>query len=464
MSIRVAKPLRLLPAVFFFVFEVLSTAAHAAQVITLEDAIGIALERNVPLLQSRNAAQLSEVAVNEARMQFVPDLSLNSSGTRNYGHYYSAAAGSFINQTTDSLNLGASSGLTLFAGLHDVAALRRAKLSLQASRSDLNRAQETAIHTVVSNFLALILQQDQLQVERENLSAEATLEEQIRDYVKAGARASADLYQQQANVASARLSVIQAQNAAELSKVDLLRTLQLEPLQSYEFQAPAIEAIFSSDTTDLKELVTRALERRTDLRAEEARVESLEQGVGVASAAYWPTVSLTAGYGSSFTNALPLGLHDQLEAYRNGSVALNVSVPLFDRSVTRNAVRRARLQAQNERIALDSTRHEVELQVKTVYLNHRAARDELSAAEAQQHTAQLAVQSAQERFKAGTAILVEVSQERTLYMVAEIALVTARYNLALQSTLMKFYLGEVQIEGSDQQSRWPSNSPPPQER
>lgn len=434
---------------------------HAAQVVTLDDAIGIALERNVSLLQSRNAAQLGEVGVSEARMQFVPDLSLNSSGTRNYGRYYSSAAGSVIDQTTSSLSVGASSGLTLFAGLHDVAALRQAKLSLQASRADLNRAQETAIYTVVANFLTLILQQDQLQVERENLSAEATLEEQIRDYVQAGTRASADLYQQQANVASARLSVIQAENAVELGKVDLLRTLQLDPLQSYEFRVPAIEEMFGSDRTSLKELVTRALDHRADLRAEEARVDSLEQGVRIASAGYWPTVSLTAGYGSSYTNVLALGLHDQLEAYRNGSVSLNVSIPLFDRSVTRNAVHRARLQAENERIALDSTRHEVELQVQTAYLNYRAARDELSAAEAQQHTAQLAVQSAQERFKAGTAILVEVSQERTLYMVAEIALVTARYNLALQSTLMKFYLGELPEEGSGQESRRPSAPPPP---
>lgn len=449
---------RLLSAIF--VSLALPVATHAAQVITLDDAIGIALERNVALLQSRNAAQQGEVAVSEARMQFVPNLSLNSLGTRDFGRYYSSATGNVIDQTTNSLSLGATSGLTLFAGLHDVAALRQAKLSLEASRSDLNRAQETTIYTVVANFLALILQQDQLQVERENLAAEATLEEQIRDYVRAGARASADLYQQQANVASARLSVIQAENAAELSKVDLLRTLQLDPLQSYEFQAPAIESIFRSDTTDLKELVTRALQRRADLRAEEARVDALEQGVRVASAGYWPTVSLAGAYGSSYTNALPPGLHDQLEAYRNGSVSLNVSIALFDRSVTRNAVHRARLQAENERIALDDTRHEVELQVKTVYLNYRAARDELTAAEAQQHTAQLAVQSAQERFKAGTAILVEVSQERTLYMLAEIALVTARYNLALQSTQMKYYLGQIQ-EGSNQETSSSSNPPPP---
>jgi outer membrane protein TolC len=53
------------------------------------------------------------------------------------------------------------------------------------------------------------------------------------------------------------------------------------------------------------------------------------------------------------------------------------------------------------------------------------------------------VQSAQERFKAGTAILVEVSQERTSYVLAQSALATARYNLALQRIQMKYSLGEI---------------------
>ena len=434
------------------IFGLRLNGAYAAQTVTLNDAIGIALERNVALLQALTAAELSDVDVSEARLRFAPNLSINTSGSNTFGRYLSSVTGSYVDQTTKALTANASSGVNLFAGFHDVAALRQAKLNRLASQLDLGRAQETAVFTVISNFLTLILQQDQLRVQRENLAAEAKLEEQIRDYVASGVRASADLYQQQANVASARLGVIQAQNAAETSKLDLLRTLQLDPLESYEFQAPTTDSLYADDSGDLQDLVARALDRREDLHAEEARVGALEQSVRVAGSTYWPTVSVGAGYGSSYTSALSSDFRDQLDTYRSGSVSVNVTVPLFDRGTTRSAVRRARLQVQNERIVLDSERHEVELQVKTVYLDYHAAREELAAAESEQHTAQLAVEAAQERFKAGTAILVEVSQERSRYEVAESALVTARYNLALQSTLMKYYLG--QIHGAE-------NVPPP---
>jgi outer membrane protein TolC len=83
-----------------------------------------------------------------------------------------------------------------------------------------------------------------------------------------------------------------------------------------------------------------------------------------------------------------------------------------------------------------------------VYLNYHAARDQLTAAEGQQQAAKLAVDSAQERFKAGVAILVEVSQARSLYVQAEAALATARNNVALQSALMNYYLGQTQATKS----------------
>ena len=422
--------------------------ADAARIITVDDAIGIALERNVTLNEVRVTAGLNDVAVSEAHMKFLPDLTLNASGGKDYGRYFNSALGSYVDQTSQSLVVGASSGVTLFAGLHDVAALRQARFNDRAGRLDLGRAEQTTVYTVISNFLALILQQDQLRVVREELSAEAALEDKLREYVKSGSRARADLYEQQAIVASAKLVVVQAENAAELSKVDLMGTLQLDPVESYEFVAPRLESLYGSENADLRDLVARALAQRSDLQAEQARLDAFEQGIHVASSSYWPTLSLQAGYGSNYDNLIPQSFDAQLNAYRNGALVLNVTVPLFDREVTHNAVRRARLQAQNERIVLDGLRHDVELQVKRVYLDYHAARDQLTAAEGQQHAAKLAVDSAQERFKAGVAILVEVSQARSLYVQAEAALAAARNNLALQSALMNYYLGQTQATKS----------------
>src|SRR5690606_30402184 len=113
-----------------------------------------------------------------------------------------------------------SSGVTLFDGFANTATLQGAKFASSASDAELARAAETVVFTVASNFLLLVEQQEQLRVRRENLAAQAALEAQIQLYVNVGARTIADLYQQQASVASARLAVVQAERASELARIE----------------------------------------------------------------------------------------------------------------------------------------------------------------------------------------------------------------------------------------------------
>ena len=83
------------------------------------------------------------------------------------------------------------------------------------------------------------------------------------------------------------------------------------------------------------------------------------------------------------------------------------------------------------------------LQVRRVQLDYRSAQEQLSAAQAQQRAAQLALQAMQQRYQAGAATLVELSQLRATQVQAASTLVSARYNLLFQRTLADYYLGAL---------------------
>ncbi|MGH8286875.1 MAG: TolC family protein [Steroidobacteraceae bacterium] len=121
-------------------------------------------------------------------------------------------------------------------------------------------------------------------------------------------------------------------------------------------------------------MLEQAYAQRADLRSEEARVAAAAQAVRVARSGRWPTVSLTTGYGTSYTSASDFGLTDQFDQRRGGSVSLGFSIPLFDRGTTRAATRRAELEADSARIAFESRRNEVGLDVRRAHLDFRAAR------------------------------------------------------------------------------------------
>ena len=424
--------------------SVRAPAQNNTRIITFQDAIGIALEQNVTVRQAQNSAALSKVNVSEAKGQFLPDLRLSSTGSKSTGRTFDQTEGQIVDQTTNSLSLGVNSGVTLFDGFGNTATLKGAKLSDAAAEQELHRTRETVAFTVASNFLTLIQRQEQLRVQRENLESATTLERQIQQYVDAGARTIADLYQQQAVAASARFNVVDAERSAELARVDLIGTLQLDPTGTYEFQAPPdTTATASMDQFELNSLQMRAAGQRVDLRAEESRVDAADQSVRVARSNRWPTLSLSAGYSSAYSSASPFSFSDQLDQRRGGSVSLGVSVPIFDRGNTSNATRRAEIQADNERLLLENLQQNVALQVRRSFLDFQTAKEQLVNAQAQLRAAELSLQASQDRYEAGASTLVELTQARALQVQAASSLVSSRYNLQFQRILLDYYVGDL---------------------
>ena len=81
--------------------------------------------------------------------------------------------------------------------------------------------------------------------------------------------------------------------------------------------------------------------------------------------------------------------------------------------------------------------------MRRAYLDYQAAKQQLDAAEVQLRAAQLALQTSQQRYNVGAATLLEVTQARATQLQAASALVTARYGLLFQRTLIGYYTGDL---------------------
>lgn len=419
--------------------------AQQTQVITFRDAIRIALERNTSLRIARNSSELDEVTLRQERAQRVPDFRFNTSTAQTYGRTFNQSEGRVENRSTQTVNTGVQSSMVLYDASISPS-IRAARLGAEAGDLDVERTRQTVVFTVATNFLGLIQNREQLRVRQQSLAAEQALEAQINEYVEAGVRPIADLYQQQAVVASARLAVVDADRAAQLAEVDLMQTLQLDPGGRYEFRAPEFDEAASAQQYQFDSLLVRAIAQRVDLDAEEIRLEAAEQQLRAARAGRRPALSLTAGYNTAYSSATELNFFDQLDQRRGGSVGLGLSLPILDRAGTAIATQRARIAADNARIAVEDRRQEVALQVRRAQLDFQSAQEQLRAAEAQQRAAELALQTVQERYQVGAATLVELTQARAIGVQAASAIVSARYNLLFQRTLMDYYIGVLNPE------------------
>ena len=405
-----------------------------SRTITLQQAISIALSENNTIRFAENNTALDSLAVRQARNAFLPNLSASSQATQ---RVLSGSQGR--NSFGASGNLGSS--ITLFNGGQNRNTLRQAQQNLQASGFDLGRARQGIVFKVASDFLNLMTQQEQLRVQQENLTAQEEELRQLQEFVNRGTRPIGDLYQQQAAVASTRLALVNARRASENAKVDLIQDLVLDPRVDWVFETPTTGGATAPQPFRLDSLVDVALRQRADIQSQLYRVRAAESEVALARGTRLPTVTGSAGFGGSFASGSDLGVLQQLDAGRSGSIGVGVQVPIFDRGASSIARQRAQVFLENELLTLRDAEQSVALEVRRAYLDYIAAQEQLAASTAQQEAAALALRAAQARYQVGSSTFIEVTLARAQLIQAQSAEVNARSAVVFQQALMSYYTG-----------------------
>lgn len=419
------------------------TAQGTPITITFDDAVRLALTQSVAVRQAENTVATSTATVRQRSSAFLPTFSLSTNTAESYGYTFNQNEGRIVDQTTTSLNLNANSALTVYDGGRNIAQLKEARLSNDANDSDLSRARQTAVFTAASGFLTLVQREEQVRVQRDNLGAQMAQDTVIQRMVRAGARPISDQYQQQATVASSQYSLVTAQRDRELARVALMRALQLDPRGEYTFVAPVMADSMRIMRFNLDSLLTKALGSRADLEALDTRLEATAFTVRNAVGTRLPQVSMSLGYGTNFNSASELSFGNQFNQRRSGSLGVALSVPIFDRRQASVAGQQARIAADNARLSVQDRRLAVGSEVREAYLNHTAAVEQYDAARVQLAAAELAATTQARRYAVGAGTLVEVTSARAQLVQAASAVVTARYALAFQQSLMSYYVGDM---------------------
>ncbi len=309
---------------------------------------------------------------------------------------------------------------------------------------------------VISAYLQVILSREQIAIREEDLAAQQRQLTSIEEFVRVGARPVSDLYQQQATVASSEATLLTAQSALQLSEARLIQALQLDPLGAYDFPAPSSDDIplvprqFAAD-----DMLRSAFDRRRDLRALELNIDASEQAIRITKAGYLPRLNFGAGISTSYSSQrtdfatgdqIPFG--DQLSDNRSQSVSLSLSIPIFDRFVTKNSVERARVQYDNALLDLENLRQNIALEVRQAYLDYETAVKRLDVTEKQLRAAEQALEVEQERYDVGASTLVELTQARATYVNSASQRVQAIFQFHFQHKVIEYYQGVIDVSQS----------------
>lgn len=428
--------------------------------ITLNEAVSLALEQSIEIQQAANNLERSEAAVQGAFGQFLPNLNATMGANRTTGRQFNQATIAFDDFTQNSISGNLGTSVPLFTGWQNISNLRQARTDREAALTSFERQREDVIFSTASSFLQVILNLELLDIAKDNLETAKKQLEQVQAQVEVGMRPIVDQFNQEAEVANNELIVIQRRSQVNTSKVQLIRILQLDALQDYEFVVPDIntEGIIPQQF-NLADLIEAALNNRKDIRAAELQIQSAEFALRSARSGYLPTLSFSASISSSYGDQYRLrtfdpdtgttitetvGFGDQFFDQRiNRGLGFNLSIPIFDRFQTRTAVTNRQIDLKNTRLALIDRQSLVFQEVRQAYEDYLALAQELETTAVALRAAEKAFETQQERYNVGSSTLIELTQANNAFFQASSRRVQTIYQFVFQEKLLDYFLGRI---------------------
>lgn len=421
-----------------------------SQNFTLEEAIQVALDNNYELKQAQNNVDLSVYSERSAMADFLPNLSANASRGRNIGRQFDNTTGDFGDFTINSFSMGMNSSITIFNGFSNINSLRASRHDKVSSEEQLQRVKENIIFTTASRYLQYILNVELLKIAEENLETSQQQLEQVRAQVEVGSRPSVDLLNQESIVANNELAVVNSENSVQFSRLQLIRTMQIDPLQEYNFQVPDVEdmAVMPQEYS-LQDLVATALENRSDLKSEQESIQAALFNLKVARSNYFPTLSFNTSLRTSYNDRNPFSYTEQLQDQNiSRNLGFSLNIPIFNGLNVRESVRAQEISYKNAQLSLENTRLNVVQEVNQAYNDYIALVKELESTEKAFIAAERAFETEQQRYEVGATTLIELSQANNAFIEAQSNRIQSMYNFIFQEKLLDYYIGRLdeQIE------------------
>ena len=302
---------------------------------------------------------------------------------------------------------------------------RAASANERAETLGIRTARDLVTLVAVNLYLEAVTAASRVEAAHAQQATADALSTQATDMKQAGVVAGIDVLRAQVQVQNQRRRTIRAESDFEKAKLQLARATGLPPAQVFTLTDKIPYAPLADITLDTA--LKTAFESRADYLAARERLTAAEASRRAAASDHIPTVHLDADYG-----ALGQTVSGSHETYR---VAATVRLPIFDAG--RSTARRIETASDVRRrqAELDDLRGRVEYDVRTSLLDVRAAAQQLEAAQANVTLAGQELEQARDRFAAGVAGNIEVTQAQESVAIASESYIDALYahNLAKAS-------------------------------
>lgn len=412
---------------------------------TLESCINYAWDNSTTLGRSNNSIKIQNANLEQSKSERGPNLYLNGKQTFSSSNSYqtSETSGSWNNNSNANLSLSLNSEIMLYNGAKLKNTIVQSKTNLAAVESDLETQKEIISLNILSEYITVLLSSQNV----ENYDAQlASTEKQLElaDVRKeAGIISTSDFLNIKSQYASDKATLTNAKNSYRTNLVALMQLMNMPINDDFSIEEPNIEASLQTVTeSDPTLIYTTALGLQPSIKSAELNLESVQMNVDIAKADALPQLSLGGSIGTGYSSSMSsVQFGEQFTNKVNPAIGLSLSVPIYQRKKVKTMVTIAKLQTQNEELAIMDLKNDLRKYIEQACIDAQTASSNYLALQEQFNAQNEAYQVSHEMFSQGLINSVDFLSSKNNLISAENKLTQAKYQVLLQNKIIDYYMG-----------------------
>lgn len=416
----------------------------------LQACIDYALQQNITIKKNRLNAASARVDVKTAKAALFPSLSASVSQrivNRPNSETNTIIAGDNITSSQSKTSYNGSYGIdanwTLYNGGKNLNTIKQQQLNNRIAELNVTESENSVEENIAQTYIQILYATEAVKVCESTLKVSQAECDRAKQLLEAGSIAKSALAQLEAQVSTDKYQLVAAQATLQNYKLQLKQLLELDGEQEMELYILTLnDENVLSPLPDKTDVYRSALIFRPEIEVGKLNVQASDLNIKIARSGYLPTLSLTAGIGTSHANGSDFTFSEQIKQNWNNSLGFTISVPIFSNRQTKSAVEKAKIQKQTSELDLLDEQKTLYKTIESLWLDANNAQQQYAAAVKKLKSCQTSYELIQEQFNAGMKNTVELLTEKNNLLSAQQEMLQAKYMAILNMQLLKFYQGE----------------------
>lgn len=413
---------------------------------TLQECIKYAWENNIQLKQQEIATEQNKNNADQSKLGYLPTLNGSVSHSMNWGRSVNMQDLQIIqNKLSQSSSMSLRASVDIFSGFQKKYNIESKKALYEISKLDAGQLKNNIAIEISRAYLQILLSKEILNTAEESYKSINEQVNRTKILVNAGSQAMGTLLEIEAQMASERYQVVNAQNQVRTNILNLKQLLDLPENTQFDIVLPQIDITDRPfEGENLNDLYNASLEL-PQIKSAGLNAKNSQTQLRLAKGQLLPSLSLSAGYGTYYSDSRTDDFYTQLKDNRNPSVSFSLSIPIFNSLSAKTSVKNAELGVKNAELNLKSKEQALFKEIQqannealSLYQRYVASGQNVKATEE-------SFRYVQEKFNLGTLNATDFTVAKTNLIKARSEFYQAKYQFIFQLKVLDFYKG-VPIE------------------